>query len=398
MKEYIASVSGSTRTFSHANRQWPTHEVRSWLQQDLRLNFPPFEHLEAGQDPRLARYLVDHGVFNDLLQPQNVILLAPRGGGKSAFRVRLSYECRIRRRRKILTLLVRSPGPAWAHEGEALYRWLNWSVAAEMLFQFAYRPYEYKRLDASLRRALTDFVNAYFVNNDFFMERLAEELTLAPLIHYLDPAMQGLPAQPFANSLNEFVDLWRSVEPSQVSNRVPSEDWQRVTDTLIENLDYEFIYLLVDGIDDWPMREEDRLGLIQWVSERCSNKVYAKYFAPLDLKENALVSEKSLTNVAAYHIIKWDRISLQEVIRQRIAAASSGSFDAFLALGDENFPEGVEKLLANEVSPAIPRELLLLAQRVFKHHLQALGPNGRLVYEDVEGALYWYRDYKKTTS
>lgn len=375
-------------------KDFSSADVNRWLQEDLGLNFNPFEYLESSKDPKLAYYLADHGVFNELLAPTNIVLVAPRGGGKTAFRVRLAYECRTRYGGKnILPLVLRSPGPAWSIQPDSLYRWLNWTLALEILFQFAYRPYEYSVIDSMVKAKLSNFVHKYFPSVDTMVEMMTEQQSLDPLIDYLDPAMRELPGQPLPGSIADFLSEWRAFEPALDDNS-PEVDWNTITDFLLNDLNYDYVYILVDGVDDWPVGDKQRFELLQWVDLQNAAKIYAKYFIPREIDLGSLEKYKNiLTNVTAYHIIKWDLESLQQVVRQRISAASSGTFDAFSALGDDDFPKGIEQQLAKVIKPSIPREILLLSQSIFTQHLQRSGPNGLLSRADVDNAIKLYSEH-----
>jgi hypothetical protein len=107
---------------------------------------------------------------------------------------------------------------------------------------------------------------------------------------------------------------------------------------------------------------------------------------PIETQEFIKAKGRSIT-------IDWQCASLVEIIQRRIQVASGGAYDT---LNDITTPPsyGVETWLVQQTKPPLPRELLVLTQRVFIEHLRR-SDTGEIEKQDIESAIDWYLNNKR---
>jgi hypothetical protein len=169
---------------------------------------------------------------------------------------------------------------------------------------------------------------------------------------------------------------------------------------LMQILDYESVYLMVDGADAYtqdprwipPILEP----LLARLKDFARQKVFLKFFLPDDVAPFLERNDWSLlTESSKKIIIQWDRDSLAAIIRDRLYVASEGVYSGLEAIASRDAPRPAEEYLAQFVDPVVPREIILLTRRVFTEHILRTGPYGRLERRDFEDAVRWYETQKR---
>jgi hypothetical protein len=224
-----------------------------------------------------------------------------------------------------------------------------------------------------------------------FLPQVERAGGLIPLVETFDPSAARLPALPSPYEVRALCAALERIPP--VRDIPPA--WQRFQDLihlLLNVLDFEAAYLLVDGVDAFPeTMSEPRAAvtvlkpLLERMDAWAEQQVFLKLFLPTELRR---VLPRQLTKRAKVAIIEWKPELLVEVLHARLRAASRGEFDSLDAVSAPSLRDAEAELLA--VVPPVPRELLLLANRAIMEHVWRAGPSGGLEPEDVEAARCWY--------
>lgn len=378
-----------------------TERQQKWLREELGLQFDPFEHLDGGADPHLPRYLIDHGAFSALWGEWPSFLFAPPGGGKTAFRVRLTRACRAGQDgKKIFPILFRPPRPARPGEQipeEEFFSALLHEGGMGLLLQLAYQPYNFLELPPAERRTLRQFLEkALPTPLGYYLAQLKDAGSLKPLALAFDPTFQELPAEPLPPTIRLFCEALSENGHLKVGPRaaLPTDQmWSDFLQILFDILGYESAFLLVDGADAYT---QDPLAILRIIEpllarmhELANQKIFPKFFLPDDVAP--LIPDTLLTEPTKVVTINWKRDALAAIIRERLYVASEGMYDGLEAISTRDVPRPAEERLAGAVHPAVPREVILLTRRVFTEHVFRVGPYGLLEPQDFENALRWYR-------
>ena len=125
---------------------------------------------------------------------------------------------------------------------------------------------------------------------------------------------------------------------------------------------------------------------IEWEAQH----IFFKGFLPLDVQPFLELRFPQLLTRAHLTRLEWTPELLAEVIRQRVYVASEGAFESLDALASPAL-RNIEDTLAEVVIP-LPREILVLTQRVLWEHIYRKGVDGKIEPEDVDAAIRWYRE------
>ncbi len=171
-----------------------------------------------------------------------------------------------------------------------------------------------------------------------------------------------------------------------------SHRFQELIDLLLNVLNFEAVYLLVDGVDAFQETvSEPRLTvtvlepLLEQTDAWTEQRVFLKLFLPQELRQEL---SGQLTKGIKVAMIDWRAESLIEVLHARLRAASRGEFDSLDAISDPSLRDAETELL-KVISP-VPRELLILVNQVIEEHVQRTGPTGGIEPKDVKAAQAWY--------
>jgi hypothetical protein len=375
---------------------------RTWLAKELGLRFDPFTHLDAGADPQLSTYLVDHEAFPLLWGNWPSFLFAPNGGGKTAFRVRLARACRVRLdNRRILPVIFRPPSPQdspQSLEENSYFEALLNAVATALLLELAYRPDRFLRLNTTSQKEVRFFLERNLSGPlDYYLEQLEDAGALEPLTRTFDPTAKGLPSKPLPESIRSFCEKMYQTQIEGNLSSDPLTQIEQAIDLLKRSLGYEAVYVLTDGVDAYVQDPSIAMQLLEPLLTRTRTWEKSGFFIKYFLTEELLPSIRELhqpllTSPSKVTIIEWNVDSLAEVVRERLRVASEGMFDSLTAISRPDVSGQIERHLAEAISPSIPREIIRLSQRVFTEHVDRVGPYGRLEQRDFEAALAWYPD------
>ncbi|MBN1136840.1 MAG: hypothetical protein JXM73_09650 [Anaerolineae bacterium] len=380
-----------------------TENTQDWLSRVGLGMTNPFRHLDAGADPELSNYLVGHDAFRAIWHDSHAVVYAPLGGGKSAFRVRLAYACRVQEdQRRIFPILYLGPQPTAVSIDAHLEAILK-AAAHELLLALAYRPARFAALDSAgkqtVRRAL-DLNDPGLLSQ--FLPQLRRAGSLAPLVETFDPSAARLPAPARPDQVRALCDALEQTPPAggPVAEPVPvNRRFDELINLLRNHLGYEAIYLLVDGVDafvETGSQPQRAIAVLEPLLARMAawrkQRVYLKLFLPVELRKLL----RPLTKRTKAVIIRWKPESLTELLRARLRAASRGQFDSLDAISGPSL-RGVESALI-KATPPVPRDLLALVNELIGAHVRRVGSNGDLEQADLEAALRSYRQLRSRAS
>jgi hypothetical protein len=370
--------------------------TKEWLAA-VGLQFNPFaaDTLNASADFNLGQYLVGHDDFAALWGDWTTTILAPTGGGKSAFCVRLAYAARIgedgRRVFPVTYSLPRQTNALAAHL-EALAE----NAAYELLLEVAYRPRWFESLSPEIKDLIRQTLDQNAPGWTRFLIQLEREGSIAPLAETFDRTALRLPNSPGADGVRQVCAALRAIPVNPQT--LPLElRWRQLIDLLIGDLQFEAVYLLVDGADAYPETVHNPDIGLRWLSplleqtdSLSKSRIYLKLFLPIELEQGLRRFKNLLTLPARFVKINWTVDRLAEVLAARMRVASGGEFDSLDAISSPAL-RGLNRELANTVRPPIPREAVVLAGRIIFEHVRRPNAGELLEVEDLEAARDWYR-------
>lgn len=386
------------------------NKLQEWLSQ-VGLELNPFEYIDAGKDPLIPFYLIDHEQFDKVSGDQPAFVFAPAGGGKTAFRVRLTRECRAGRNgRRIFPIVYKPIEPhdsedkvsSALHQRTELLRY----ASQELFLHLAYYPYALDEMDSTLRRVVLqtiswdlDFPILYYLN------QMKEAGSLEPIITAFDPTARSLPNPPSRDDIHY---LYRKLSRYTPDIEKP-DDENRIEvlfDLILNKLKFEAIYILIDGVDaflETANSPEQALKTTSWLLDNAliwaKKSVYVKYFLPNELHPIVMATPAFhlLTSMSKIIIIKWDADALSEVIRQRLQEASGGKFDSLAAVSDRALRasrRSLEEALIAELrryKRLSPRSLIRAVNWLFANHVQDERVREKFTPQDLTAVREWIR-------
>ncbi len=378
-------------------------EMSEWFQ-NVGLSVNPFAEIDAGQDPFIPFYLIDHDQYNSINGTFTSFVFAPPGCGKSAFRVRLARDCRVDKdRRKIFPIVYKLPAfDSQKISPEKHYEVLAMSAAYELLLYVLHHPSVFVDKVDLLIEIQRIFATNFHIN---YIQQIVDAESIQPLLDTFDRTAKFLPNPPKKSDLvflaQKLQDLRLPDFP--VRKIPPKERLDQVVSLIIKNLGYESFYVLVDGVDGYVEtgnNADSAVDTIDWLlqqnGEWQNNRIYLKYFLPVDLKSALERRFPLLTSESKIAVIKWDLDTLTKVIRQRLQEASGGKYSslrAISALPLRGGKQAPEEVLAREIvnlSDPTPRNMVMAINVLLTHHVQH-NRHDKLTVDDLMATIDWIR-------
>jgi hypothetical protein len=381
-----------------------TTRLGAWLD-DVGLDFHPFspETLDASNDARLSTYLVSHDDFAAAWGDWVSTILAPAGGGKSAFRVRLAYAARVAEDgRRIFPVVY--PLPRAVTSLETYLETLTRAAAYELLLGMVYRPGRFEALKDGDQRLVRRALDHNAPGWERFLPQLERAGGPAPLIETFDRSAARLPNSPDPRRVQALCATLREMRSD--SHRPPAaERWRQLTDLLLNTLQMESVYVFIDGVDAYPETVHDPHLALAWLgplldqaSTWADSRIFLKLFLPIELYDALWQTRPHLlTFPSKFAKIIWTPERLAEVLAARLRIASQGEYDSLDALFTPALRD-IHRKLVDAARPAVPREVLVLAGRVLIEHVRRPAAGDLLEPQDLEAAKEWYRSDRSIVS
>jgi hypothetical protein len=372
-------------------------QLHDWLE-FVGLKFDPFiaDTLNSADDPKLGEYLVGHYAFAEIWGDWISTVFAPTGGGKSAFRVRLAYAARIGEDgRRIFPIVYTLPrhSKTLAEHQESIAE----NAAYELLLEAIHRPNWFASLSSGTQQLMRQSLDHNAPGWTRFLDQLEREGSIAPLVDTFDRSAAQLPNTPSAGRVYDVCETLRALSSSR---HVPPLEirWSQLLTLVIEVLQFQSIYILIDGADAYPETVRLPDAAIQWLKPLLAqavtwsaSRIFLKLFLPIEVQTTfEKYHHDLLTFPARFVKINWTPERLAEVLAARLRVASAGEFDSLDAISSPAL-RGLNFTLAQLVRPAVPREVVALAERVVFEHVRRDQPGELLQPEDLEAAREWYR-------
>jgi hypothetical protein len=387
------------------------NRLKGWLDQvGLRLN--PFEYIDAGKDPLIPYYLVDHDQFDKLNNDHPSFVFAPAGGGKTAFRVRLARECRAGRHgRRVFPVIYKPTMPSTLNENkeESAQRQrieLLRYASQELFLHLAYSPYVLDEMDPAVKESLLQSISWDLeFPIQYYLIEIKSAGSLEPLITEFDPTARSLPNPPGREDIEYLCEKLDRYSPG---TQTPNDEkrLEILFELILDKLKFEAIYILVDGVDaflETVNNPERSLSTISWFLENTlswtQKRIYVKYFLAQEIRPfmKETPAFRLLTSRSEIIIIKWDADALSEVIRQRLQEASGGKFDSLAAVSDRALRasgRSLEEELIKELKrrrKLSPRSLIRSANWLLANHVQGKQAPEKLSPQDLKAVREWIR-------
>jgi hypothetical protein len=388
------------------------NKLLKWLSHiGLKLN--PFEYIDAGKDPLIPFYLIDHDEFENVSGDQPSFVFAPAGGGKTAFRVRLARECRAGRNgRRIFPIVYKPTEPGtWNGDKERLVQRqrpdLLRYAAQELFLHLAYDPYALDEMDSALKEAFLQTISwDLALPISYYLSQIKKAESLEPLISAFDPTARSLPNPPGKEDIIYLLKKLSRYMPSEARKPDSEKRLNILFDLILNKLKFEAVYILVDGVDaffETAKSPERALRTISWLLDNTlswmERHIYIKYFLPHEMQ--SIIMEppafRLLTLKSKIIIIKWDAETLSEVIRQRLQEASGGRFDSLTAISDRTLRasgRSPEEALIAELRrhrKLSPRSLIRTVNWLLTNHVRDERVEEKLTPRDLTAVRDWIR-------
>ena len=379
----------------------PQSALQKWLK-GLGLRFNPFEFLESSADPHLLRYTVIHEGLAQVWESGPALIFAPVGGGKTALRLYATWSS-LRNKYAFFAIPYvlpkhwdALPPASFDQHAQALML----AAANATLTILAAFPQWFLRLSPTAQREIARLLWHMQPELDWILAQWEEGDWEDIISGLLPPSLaQGfLPPPP--HRLQGVVRLLRA-EQTTHTDIAPFIAIQKLFTVLQDHFGYRSIHLLVDGVDAFfetnrdPLPIAGRRWLGSWLETFQAHfqpPIFVKVFVPDILRPDFRPRNNGhrISQNWPEARLQWSRGMLVEMLRRRLYVASDGRFDSLDALADMNIM-GLDRRVVEAASPAIPREVLWIANRLFIEHCRYEPITGHLEEQDVRHAIEAYQ-------
>jgi len=380
------------------------HMLTEWLNR-RGFHYNPFAFPDSGEDPKIAKYMVGHQQYEKIRGPGPAAVFALAGSGKTAFRVRLAYECRSEEglRAFPVVYLVPTPLPDEHQSQELRWQTLAQGIAHELFIYLAYHSLQFRQMAKEDAEAiLQSMASALPLELDHYLNQLATLKNTEPLTDDYDRIAGYLPNHPGEEDLLALCSYIRTFQVAVIS-RTWQEHFEDLVQVVRTRLKFERIYILVDGVDAYYetyKNIEAGYAQIEWMVKRIDDwakgQIYPKFFLPLEME--AIVRNEVrrwLTQKIEIVTIKWDLDSLENLIKERVNAATGAEYDSLDAISSLDLRRA-ERQIVQGVQRN-PRAIILVTNQLLLEHVKNPSAGDRLTKKDLKAALEWYHQGQSET-
>ena len=195
------------------------------------------------------------------------------------------------------------------------------------------------------------------------------------------------------------MSLQLAATPAEALSTSSMARLQTLVELLLGPLGLSAVYLLVDGVDGFPETADSPAAITLLLAPLLSNirrwaesGIFLKCFLPTETAKPLTKAIPQLRRLTHQVTITWSTQLLAEVLRQRIYVATAGAFGSLDAISTPSLRD-TETQLAQIIRP-LPREMLVLTNRLIWEHIHRSGPTGQLDENDLRFALEWYESQR----
>lgn len=369
----------------------------------------PFALREAGREERLSEYFVEGPHYDEIKgsadDPRTAFVFAARGCGKSAYRVMIQRSCRPDDRdspvlaipyTSFSRVLAETNGDLSQVIADHHLRAIFVAGLTTFLREFVESPQGFLKLPRKRQRIFKALMNEHassLLHPTFLSDRLREwgkEESADVLEKAAEEEPPGKALASASDPLSRFLHILL-VEPAEPlpDGLSLNERWRALV-SLIQRSGLETIYVLVDGLDEFPETATGAqtvvtaflLPLVANLSLMETPPVAFKFFLPLEaldtLQKNSAVRFDRLQR---YHL-EWEEDHLLRMLRGRLQAFSGGCVPSLDATTDKvSTPGSIDTQLVKWAYGS-PRNLLLLGDTLLAVHCDREGGSQTLLTEE----------------
>ena len=385
--------------------------VDLWLQ-TLNFHFNPYKELNAANDPNLTRYLIENEAFNKVWGNHSSLVFKPPGGGKTALRICIAQECYVgQETNRPFPVSYTPPFMRWTHAEPTLEDHMNALLRAgvtQLILTLIYRPHWFFRLAESARQKIRHFLHNNFDGSLPHLLDLGHEPDGIQLLKTRLQATVHITDEPDHKTLTTLCRLLKSEADIQVNqidgnhkkanhkSRI-EEQWTQFTQIILDILQFESIYILLDGLDEAPetvyaphKAATVLTPLLHVLPTWEADRIYLKCFLPDDLE---VVMQTRFANVFDWlktTTLQWTSNHLLDLLRQRTLVATDGDIATLNEITSPALADIDIEAKIVESTERLPRHVLLLTQRVFKEHVLNSNHQQKIQKVDITNAIQWY--------
>jgi hypothetical protein len=369
----------------------------------LGFRFDPFQYHEASHDPHLGKYIVGHDIFAAVAwNDAPAVIFAPAGGGKTTMRIYTARSCWIALGGSHPFPINFTPAdhPTWPTPDSVLSQ-LATNGAAALLIGLAFRPERLLALPVADQQAVAALLADLLPGElDYYLDVLQQEGSPAALSARLDRTYI-LPNPPDVQRIDQLCAALRVNLHKRTDWRTPEDKFNALITCLQDRLRFGSVLILIDGVDALPETSTEPASIVEWLSPLLTHgpawtqrRIYLKGFLSEEAQAplmNYLGETWPLVRSAR---LEWTPDLLADLIRRRVHRATQGKFGSLDAFSSSELRD-VETMLVR-LAPPLPREVIVLVQRVLQEYAQRLSEHGQdeadqLQQADLDAALAWYR-------
>jgi hypothetical protein len=337
----------------------------------------PFESTDAEQEPELDDYFVPppffDAVIGDSQAPKSHVVLAPRGGGKTAQRKMIEYNSRTR---SFLCVtydefddLTRLSDATWGYHVNQLCRRMLLGV----LVVLEEEPASVEKLSTHQKQLLKFQIQRFLGS----LSAAQHERAVRSLKNFGDKARDffhkyGGPISVLINALLSKLGLDRVELPGDLPEETKLDESLRYHYghllQIAQAVGFESTYILVDRVDELPATGT-ATRTFQFISPLLldlrtldADGVALKFFL-WDQIETELDDAGFRRDRVAIDAIHWTLAELQEMLAQRLRAYSGGKVTSFNDLLCSAVALDVHSLLSH-IGVGSPRDMIRCAKRI----------------------------------
>lgn len=363
----------------------------------------PFQSTSASDEPKLGTYFVPPPFFASVMgspaDPKSQVVLAPRGGGKTAQRVMIEKS---------------------SEQGKFLCISYDRFMLPEG-FRLAHAT-----LDYHLNQICTLLLLAILANLEGRTENMPAFSTVdkSVLKYQIDRFLMGFSAQEFRSAISSLKnwgdkasDLWTkyggavatlvnaflakygfgAIDPSSLDFH-KEKHGQRLSfhlEKLVEfarKCGYASVYVLVDRVDETRLTGQDAKQSFEFIHSLISDLqvletpgLAFKFFLWDQMKDEYMQNGARPDRVKI-HTLNWSATELERMLLERLRAHSDGNVASLNQLVHATVPLDVHKLAAR-LGEGSPRDMIRFCGRIIDEHTRASAEVGPIELDTIYRAV-----------
>lgn len=362
----------------------------------------PFSSTNADREPDLARYFVPPPYFASVKgsasDPRSAVILAPRGGGKTAQKVMIEEYAEAERRHPFLCIAYDTFRPVDGNNLKLVT--LDWHLIQII-----------QRVLAGVVALINQGHGASLTKSEkrllaYCFQRFLGELTHAEAAEAFR-SVKSLPerARDFVGRhgrnivavVSAIAGAWgiSKFELDKTEAELRQEPLTYVFQRLIElmgSFGFASVYVLIDRVDEVPEVGNDSERSFKFIEPVITNLALLempgcafKVFM-WDKTEDHLISSTFRRDRVPSHALNWTQSELEDMLSKRVAAFSGGAIKSINQLLAADVRLDVHKLVCL-LSRGSPRDVIRLVARVVDEHTRVQDQTNPISRKSVEAGI-----------